>query len=166
MEFAIQTRGSWDVIQDTARWAEERGLSAIALPDHYLERGNDPQRPAYDHLIHLAALAPEARSFQGAHDQLGDFDPHPIFLSSAGPGLAARKDADYRRLLGLYAERTNTSPTRIEAVYETRGYPHGPGDKAAEMLAALSEAGCQRFYMQMFLGDTQDLDVVLDAYRG
>ena len=304
MQFAIQTRGSWDVVLDTAQWAEQRGVAAIALPDHYLVRGDDLERPAYDHLIHLAALArettrlelvslvspvtfrhpavlykmavtideisggrftlgvgvgwldkefelfgidypdrkmryemleeclayltaalaPEARSFKGLHYQLADFDPHPhpanvrllvggsgpyktprlaglyadefniyachpaeyteravrakesataagrdpvgIHLSAAGPGLAAHKEADYRRLLERYAMRTKSSPERIESVYETRGYPHGPGAKAAEMVAALGEAGCQRFYMQNFPGDTADLDIILDAYRG
>ena len=304
MEFAVQIRGSWDVVLETANWAEERGLAAIALPDHYLERGDDLERPAFDNLSHLAALAarttdlglvslvspvtfrhpavfyktavtidqissgrftlgvgigwlteefelfgidfperavryemleecfayltaalaPETRTFKGDHYQLGDFDPHPhpinvrllvggggphktprlaglyanefniyachpaqyaeradrartaatgagrdpaaISLSSAGPGLAAVKETDYRDLLERYALRTKTSPERIETVYETGGYPHGSGGKAAEMVAALDEAGCQRFYMQMFLGDPRDLDTVLDAYRG
>jgi len=304
MELAVQIRGSWEVVLETAEWAEERGLAALALPDHYLERGQALERPAYDNLIHLgalaarttdlglvclvspvtfrhpavlyktavtidqlsggrftlgvgvgsldeefelfgidyperkvryemleeclayltAALAPEARPFKGLHYQLGDFDPHPhptnvrllvggsgpkktprlaglyakefniyarspaeyteradraravaskagrdpgaIFLSSAGPGLAAIKESDYRSLLLRYAERTNTSAERIEEVYETQGYPHGSGAKASEMLAALGEAGCERFYIQMFLGDTRDLDTVLDAYRG
>jgi alkanesulfonate monooxygenase SsuD/methylene tetrahydromethanopterin reductase-like flavin-dependent oxidoreductase (luciferase family) len=292
------------VILETATWATERGLAAIALPDHYLERGDDVERPAYDNLIHLAALAarttdlglvslvspvnfrhpavfyktaitldqisggrftmgigvgwlaeefelfgidfperkvryemleeclayltaaltPEARAFEGQHYQLDSFDPRPhptnvrllvggggprktprlaglyadefniyachpanytdradrartvateagrdassIFLSSAGPGLAAIKEADYQKLLQRYAERTKSSPERIEAVYERDGLPHGSGAKAAEMIAALEEAGCQRFYMQMFLGATEDLDTVLDAYRG
>jgi alkanesulfonate monooxygenase SsuD/methylene tetrahydromethanopterin reductase-like flavin-dependent oxidoreductase (luciferase family) len=304
MELAVQIRGSWDVVLETATWATDRGLAAIALPDHYLERGDALERPAYDNLIHLAGLAarttslglvclvspvtfrhpavfyktavtidrisggrftlgvgvgwlteefelfgidfperkiryqmleeslaylraaltPEAKPFKGHHYQLGDFDPHPhpinarilvggggprktprlaglyadefniyachpaayldranrartvateagrdasaIYLSSAGPGLAARKEADYRSLLQRYAERSKSSPERIEAVYERDGLPHGSGAKAAEMISALEEAGCQRFYMQMFLGDTRDLDTVLEACRG
>ncbi|MDP9495495.1 MAG: LLM class flavin-dependent oxidoreductase, partial [Actinomycetota bacterium] len=57
MELAVQIRGSWDVVLEAAGWAEEQGLAAIALPDHYLERGDALDRPAYDNLIHLAALA-------------------------------------------------------------------------------------------------------------
>jgi alkanesulfonate monooxygenase SsuD/methylene tetrahydromethanopterin reductase-like flavin-dependent oxidoreductase (luciferase family) len=95
-----------------------------------------------------------------------DRDPEAILFSSAGPGLAAVKEADYQDLLTRYAERTKSTRERIETVYEADGLPHGSGAKAAEMLAALEEAGCQRFYMQMFLGDTRDLDTVLDAYRG
>jgi hypothetical protein len=33
------------------------------------------------------------------------------------------------------------------------------------MLAALGEAGCSRFYPQMFLGNPDDFDTILDAYR-
>jgi hypothetical protein len=93
-------------------------------------------------------------------------DPDSIFLSTAGPAVAARKESDYRRLLERHAAKTKSTPERIETVYTERGYPHGSGAKPAEMVAALGEAGCQRFYMQMFLGDAQDLDTVLDAYRG
>ena len=302
MELAVQTRGDWELVLGTARWAEDRGLVALALPDHYLERGDTPDRPAFDHLIHLAALAretthlelvsllspvtfrhpavyykmgvtldeisggrftmgigtgwldeefelfgipypdrqtrfellaesmaylaaavaPEARGFAGKHYQLTEFDPHPhpvnlrllvggggqvktpqlagayadefniyachpheyvsrmelakttaleagrdpkaIFFSTASPAIAARGEADYRRLLGMLAERTKSTPERIEEVYAKRGYPHGSGSKPAEMLQALEEAGCQRFYPQMFLGNPADFDIILDAY--
>jgi alkanesulfonate monooxygenase SsuD/methylene tetrahydromethanopterin reductase-like flavin-dependent oxidoreductase (luciferase family) len=302
MELAVQTRGDWELILSTARWAEDRGLAALALPDHYLERGDSADRPAYDHLVHLAALAretsrlelvsllspvtfrhpavyykmgvtldeisggrftmgigtgwldeefelfgipyqdratrfdilaecmayldaaiaPEARGFDGEHFQLAEFDPHPhprnlrlliggggemktpqlagrhahefniyaclpenyarkrdrartaarkagrdpstMFFSTASPAIAARSEADYRRLLQMLAEQTNSSPERIEQVYEERGYPHGSGSKPAEMLLALGEAGCERFYPQMFLGNPADQDIILDAY--
>jgi alkanesulfonate monooxygenase SsuD/methylene tetrahydromethanopterin reductase-like flavin-dependent oxidoreductase (luciferase family) len=302
MEFAVQTRGAWEHVLTTARWAEERGLAALALPDHYLERGDDPARPAFDHLVHLAALAretdslelvsllspvtfrhpavyykmgvtldevsggrftmglgtgwleeefelfglpypdrrrrfelladamgylsaaltPGTRGFEGEHYRLAEFDPGPhpgnlrlligggghtktpvlagrfadefniyacrpaeyasrrelarstareagrdpdsILFSTACPAIAARTEVDYRRLLHTLAERTSSSPDRIEQVYEERGYPHGSGSKPAEMLSALGEVGCRRFYPQMFLGDPADFDLILDAY--
>jgi alkanesulfonate monooxygenase SsuD/methylene tetrahydromethanopterin reductase-like flavin-dependent oxidoreductase (luciferase family) len=303
MDFAVQTRGDWELVLTTARWAEERGLVAIALPDHYLERGDDVERPAFDHLIHLAALArettsielvsllspvtfrhpaiyykmgvtldeisggrftmglgtgwleeefdmfgipypdlgtrfemleesmaylfaavaPYGRWFDGKHYRLAEFDPHPhpgnlrllvggagtektpriagryadefniyacppdqysakrdlaaktaadagrdpgaILFSTACPAIAARDDSEYRRLLGTLAERTRSTPERIEHVYDERGYPHGSGSKPSEMLAALGDAGCERFYPQMFLGNPDDYDMILDAYR-
>jgi alkanesulfonate monooxygenase SsuD/methylene tetrahydromethanopterin reductase-like flavin-dependent oxidoreductase (luciferase family) len=303
MDFAVQTRGDWDLVLTTARWAEARGLVAIALPDHYLERGDDVERPAFDHLVHLAALArettsielvcllspvafrhpavyykmgvtldevsagrftmgigtgwleeefelfglpypdrrtrfemldecmaylsaavaPEGRGFKGRHYRLAEFDPRPhprnlrllvggggaektprvagryadefniyacpperyaarrelaaktaadagrdpeaILFSTACPAIAARKEGDYRRLLEMLAERTRSTPERIEQVYEERGYPHGSGSKPSEMLAALEEVGCSRFYPQMFLGNPDDYDIILDAYR-
>ncbi|MBW3665980.1 MAG: LLM class flavin-dependent oxidoreductase [Actinobacteria bacterium] len=306
MEFGIQTRGDWEYVLSTARWAEDRGLAAIALPDHYLQRGDEKEKPAWDHLVHLAALAaettqiglvslvspigfrhpavlykmgvtldeisggrftlgvgagwleeefevyglsfpevkvrmemleeamaylraaitPEAIAFEGRHFQLAEFDPHPhptnlrlmaggagkskarsitaryadeynlyareageyrevvektraeakeigrdpdeIFWSSAGPGIAAKKERDYRRLLEKLSELTGVGADDIEERYEERGYPHGSGAKAAEMVAALEDAGCQRYYPQVFVGedDPSDFDLILDAYQG
>jgi len=306
MEFGIQTRGDWAYTLAAARWAEDRGLEALAVPDHYLQRGSELEKPAWDHLVHLAGIAretstidlvslvspvtfrhpgslykmavtldeisdgrfvlglgagwmeeefkayglpfpdlktrmemyeeamayiraaitPGALGFKGRHYELADFDPQPrpknlrlmgggagkskarriialygdeyniyattperyreivdltteelveagrepdsIFWTTASPGLAAKKDADYRRLLEQLADRTGSTTERIAQIYEERGYPHGPGSKGAEMIAALEEAGCQRYYPQVFLDedDLSDFDVILDAYQG
>lgn len=307
MEFGIQVRGDWRYVLTAARWAEQReDVSAIALPDHYLQRGDEPEKPAWDHLVHLSALAretehlelaslvspvtfrhpavmlkmgvtidevsggrftmglgagwleeeftrfglpfpdlgvrmemyeealgylraaitPGQQQFLGSHYQLEEFDPQPnprnlrllgggaggpkarritarycdeynlyarpaaefarireatraeademgrdpdeIKWSSAGPGIAAKKESDYRRLLQGIAELTGKSSDHIESVWADRGYPHGSGAKAAEMIAALGEAGCERFYAQVFLGedDPSDFDIVFDAYTG
>lgn len=307
MEFGLQVRGDWNHVLTAARWAEEReDVLAIALPDHYLQRGDELDKPAWDHLIHLAGLAretrrielvslvspvsfrhpavlykmgvtideisdgrftlglgagwleeeftkfglpfpelkvrmemyeealaylraavtPGAHGFKGTHYELAEFDPHPhaknlrlmgggaggpkarritarycdeynlyarrpedfkeirdktraeaeeigrdpdeIKWSSAGPGVAARKDSDYRRILGELSELTGKSPEHIEGVWDERGYPHGSGSKPAEMIAALEEAGCDRFYPQVFVGEGNpaDLDMILDAYAG
>jgi alkanesulfonate monooxygenase SsuD/methylene tetrahydromethanopterin reductase-like flavin-dependent oxidoreductase (luciferase family) len=302
MDLAVQTRGDWDLVLAAARWAEDRGLSAVALPDHYLVRGDDVEQPAFDHMVHLAALAhatsriglvslvspvtfrhpavylkmgttlddvsagrftmgigtgwldeeftrfgisypdlatrfdlleeclaylrsalsAEARGFDGAHYRLDAFTPQPqprnlrllvggtgdrktpalagryadeyniyacppeqyiarrelaekaaadsgrdpgsILFSTISPGIAAKKEADYRRILGMLADLTRSTPERIETVYEERGYPHGSGSRPAEMLAALEEAGCRRFYPQLPLGNIEDFDLILDAY--
>ena len=307
MRFGIQTRGDWHYVLATARWAEDRGdIEMIGLPDHYLQRGTELEAPAWDHLIHLAALAaetstiglasivspvtfrhpgslykmavtideisggrftlgigagwmeeefdvyglpfpdlstrmemyeeamaylraaitPGAHGFEGEHFRLADFDPHPhptnlrlmgggaggpkarritalyadeynlyarkpddyrekrqatrglaaemgrdpdeILWSSAGPGVAARKESDYRRLLEALAKRTGHTPDHVESTWDERGYPHGSGSKPAEMIAALEEAGCERFYPQVFIGedDPSEFDIVFDAYMG
>ena len=307
MEFGIQVRGDWDNVLATAKWAEDRGdVVAIALPDHYLRRGDDPEAPAWDHLVHLAALAaettrielyslvspvtfrhpgslykmavtideisggrftlglgagwleeefvkfglpyPDLRTrmemyeeamaylraaitpgpvgFDGEHFHLDEFDPRPhptrlrlagggsggvkarriaalyadeynlyarkpdeyasivaatrglaadlgrdpdhLAWSSASPGVAARKEADYRRMLERMSALTKSSPEHIESQWEQRGYPHGSGARGAEMIAALEEAGCRRFFPQMFIGedDPVDFDLVFDAYMG
>jgi len=307
MEFGIQVRGDWENVLQTAQWAETRGdIRAIALPDHYLKRGEEPDAPAWDHLVHLAGLAavtstlglyslvspvtfrhpgslykmaitideisdgrftlglgagwleeeftmfglpypdlktrmemyeeamaylraaitPGDHGHDGEHYHLDEFDPHPhaiglrlagggaggpkarritvmyadeynlyarkpeqyaevveatrdlaiemgrdpdeIFWSSAGPGVAAKGDADYKRILGGIADLTGRDPAYIEERWEERGYPHGSGSKGAEMIAALEEAGCQRFFPQMLIGedDPADFDIVMDAYMG
>jgi len=306
MEFGIQSRGDWDYVLKTAQWAEARGLKALALPDHYLQRGDELEKPAWDHLVHLAGLARETTTldlvclvspvtfrhpgvlykmgvtldeisggrfvlglgagwldeefevfglpypelstrmemyeeamayikaaisgdgsgFAGKHYQLAPFSPRPIpqnlrlmgggagnakarritalygdeynlygtgpekfrkireltrqeaeeagrnpdeiFWTSAGPGIAAKRDADYRRLLGQLAEMTGKSPEHIEDVYEEKQIPHGPGSKAAEMIGALEEAGCEMYYSQVFASedDPRDFDIIFDAYQG
>jgi len=307
MEFGIQTRGDWEYVLAAAGWAEDRGdIAAIALPDHYLQRGDRLEEPAWDHLTHIAALAaqttrielislvspvtfrhpgvllkmgvtideissgrftlglgsgwmeeefrvfgipypdlatrmdmyeeamaylragitPGGPGFEGTHFRLEQFDPHPrpsnlrlmgggaggpkarritvlyadeynlyarppdrfrqvweatradaeeqgrsfeeITWSSAGPGVAAKREADYRRMLAKMAERTGQTTEHIEEVWDERGYPHGSGAKPAEMIAALEEAGCQRFYPQVFIteDDPSDFDLVFDAYMG
>lgn len=303
MDFGIQIRGDWDHVLKTAKWAEDRDIVAVALPDHYLQRGDSLDLPAWDHLIHLAGLAretslelvcmvspvtfrhpavlykmgvtideisdgrftlglgagwmdeefevfslpypemkvrmemleeamafmrsaidPGADAFDGKHYQLAEFDPQPhpknlrlmiggagypkgrrivanyadeynlyarkpdvyhevweqtraeasaagrdpnsIFWTSAGPGLAAKSDADYRRLLESMAHLTQQTVEHIERTYEDRGYPHGPGSKAAEMVSALEEAGCQRYFPQLFGDDISDMEIIMEAYQG
>jgi len=307
MEFGLQTRGDWESVRATALWAEARGdIVALGLPDHYLARGNKPEEPAWDHLVHLAALAvetstiglasivspvtfrhpgslykmavtideisggrftlglgagwmqeeftmfglpypdlktrmemyeeamaflraaitPGAHPFDGKHFRLDAFDPHPypinlrlmgggaggpkaqritalyadeynlyarkpseymekvaatrelaaangrdpdeILWSSASPGVAARNKEDYSRMLEGVAELTNQTIEHIETTWDERGYPHGWGSKPADMIAALEEAGCQRFYPQLLMPRDQrfDFDVIMDAYMG
>lgn len=306
MQFGIQTRGDWDYVLATARWAEDRGdLKTIGLPDHYLQRGDELDSPAWDHLTHLAALAagtssiglasivspvtfrhpavlykmavtideisggrftlglgagwmdeefkmfglpypdlstrmemyqeamaylraaitPGNHGFDGKHYRLEEFDPHPhptglrlmgggaggpkarritalyadeynlyarnpddyreirdatrelatelgrnpdeISWSSAGPGIAAKTESDYRQMLEAFAERTGHTPDHVAEVFEERGYPHGSGSKPAEMIAALEEAGCEMFYPQVFVrADPSEFDLVFDAYMG
>ena len=66
MQLALQTRGSFEEVLLATRFAEERGLAALALPDHYLAgSGEDGLRaPASDALIHLAGLARETETIE------------------------------------------------------------------------------------------------------
>jgi alkanesulfonate monooxygenase SsuD/methylene tetrahydromethanopterin reductase-like flavin-dependent oxidoreductase (luciferase family) len=307
VKFGIQVRGDWEYVRSVARWAEDRGdIILIGLPDHYLQRGDHLEEPAWDHLIHLAGLAvetsrielasivspvtfrhpgalykmaitidelssgrfslglgagwmeeefrvfglpfpdlrtrmemyeeamayvraamtPGAHGYEGKYYQLEEFDPRPhprglrlmgggaggpkarriaalyadeynlyarnpdeyrerreatralaaemgrnpddILWSSAGPGVAAKREADYREMMHAMAERTGHDVEHIEKAWDERGYPHGSGSKPAEMIAALEEAGCERFYPQVFLSedDPARFDVIFDAYMG
>ena len=67
MEFAIQTSGIYEDVLAAARFSEERGLPAIALPDHYLMALDDEgakTTPAPDTLTQLAGLARDTRDLQ------------------------------------------------------------------------------------------------------
>lgn len=88
-----------------------------------------------------------------------------IFWSSAGPALAARKESDYRALLEKFAAQAGVTTDRIEEMYDKRSIPHGSGTRASEGMAALAEAGCERYYLQAFAADVEDLDMIADAYR-
>lgn len=303
MDFGIQTRGTYESVLEAALWAEQAGVVAFGLPDHYLSRG-DHSAPAYDAYTQLAGLAretsqialativspvtfrhpavlykmgvsldemsdgrftiglgagwmdeefelfgipypdlktrmamyeeamaylraaitPGSHTFFGEHYEIGDIDPHPLPINlrlmgggagktksqritaryadeynlyarpaeeysstrtatraqasdfgrdpdeikwtSASPALGATTEAGYQKLLEAFAEMTGQPADKIEATYEERQYPHGSGEKPAEMIAALEEAGCELFYLQMFAVERADYDDVLTAYRG
>jgi alkanesulfonate monooxygenase SsuD/methylene tetrahydromethanopterin reductase-like flavin-dependent oxidoreductase (luciferase family) len=64
-QLALQTSGPYHQLLDNARWAEQHGLSALAVPDHYL-LSLDPAKdvPAYDALAQLAALARDTTTIE------------------------------------------------------------------------------------------------------
>jgi len=67
MEFAIQTSGVYEDVLAAARFSEERGLPAIALPDHYLmslDEEGAKTTPAPDALTQFAGLARDTRDIQ------------------------------------------------------------------------------------------------------
>ena len=301
MQLALQIRGDYQFVHDSARWAEDNGLSAIALPDHYLQRGADPDLPGHDHLVHLAGLArdterielvslvspvtfrhpavhykmgvaidelsngrftlgvgtgwleeeftlyglpypdraerfemleeameylrtaitPGSNGFTGKHYELAEFDPHPhphnlrlliggggkvkspriagrfadeyniyacppdeyrgkvetakhhaeeagrdpesILFSTACPTVIAEEEETYREMLTRFAELTDSTPERAEEAFEERGYPHGFGSKPFEMISALEEAGCQRYYAQAFAATIDDFGTLFAA---
>lgn len=93
-------------------------------------------------------------------------DPDEIKWTSASPALAAKSESDYRRLLERFSELTGQSADDVATTFEERGYPHGSGSKPAEMMAALHEAGCELFYLQIFGADQADFDTIREAYAG
>lgn len=64
MDLALQVRGDYPTLLDTARYSEANGLVALALPDHYLASRSDTSEPAYDALTQLAGLARETTSLE------------------------------------------------------------------------------------------------------
>jgi alkanesulfonate monooxygenase SsuD/methylene tetrahydromethanopterin reductase-like flavin-dependent oxidoreductase (luciferase family) len=67
MDFAVQTSGRYGDVLRMARFAEDRGLPAIALPDHYLmalDEEGARNTPAPDAFAQLAALARDTTTIQ------------------------------------------------------------------------------------------------------
>ncbi len=62
MDYALQVSGTYDHVLDAARFAIDRGLVALALPDHYLMAVTEEaakEAPAPDAFIQLGGLARE-----------------------------------------------------------------------------------------------------------
>ena len=93
-------------------------------------------------------------------------DPDEIMWTSASPALAASSKSEYEELLETFAGMVDQEPEQVESTFDERGYPHGYGDKPAEMMGALGEAGCELFYMQIFAAGPDAFESILGAYRG
>ncbi len=64
MELALQVRGNFASLVETAQYCERNEVTAMALPDHYLASKSDPSEPAYDALTQLAGLARETSTLE------------------------------------------------------------------------------------------------------
>ena len=64
MDLALQVRGDYETLLDTARYSEANGLVAMSLPDHYLSSRTNTSEPAYDALTQLAGLARETETLE------------------------------------------------------------------------------------------------------
>ena len=64
LDLALQARGDYEALLEAARFCEQRGLTALALPDHYLASRSDPSEPAYDALAQLAGIARETSTLE------------------------------------------------------------------------------------------------------
>ena len=59
LDLALQVRGDYETLRETARFSERLGLVALALPDHYLASRTDLSEPAYDGTVAIPrTLAP------------------------------------------------------------------------------------------------------------
>lgn len=73
-----------------------------------------------------------------------------------GPALVGATEDLYRERLAKAAARRDMSSEDLEKRYADNGLIHGTPGQAAEMVAALEEAGVQRLYVQWL--DLDDLD--------
>lgn len=67
MEYALQVSGDYDTLLDAARFAEQHGLAALAVIDHYLMSEDETKAseiPAHDALVQLGALARQTETVE------------------------------------------------------------------------------------------------------
>ncbi len=85
---------------EAAVWAEERGLAAFAIPDHYLyPRGDNESQPAHDALAVMAALAAETSTIELVVLVSPVTFRHPAVLAKNYATI--QEIADGRLLLGI-----------------------------------------------------------------
>lgn len=99
-QVAIQTRGNYRDVLRVALWAEGRGLSALALPDHYLSSTTDFSAPAWDHLIHFAGLARETDAIELVDLVSPITFRHPAIYAKTAVTLADMSGGRFRLGLG------------------------------------------------------------------
>lgn len=83
-----------------------------------------------------------------------------------GTAVVGRSDTEYRGRLARAAARRGRTVGEMEDALARSGVLHGTSHQAAEMLAALGEAGVERYYLQWLdLADYDGLAATLDAVR-
>ena len=90
-----------------------------------------------------------------------------VEATTMGSALVARTDSEYREALAKAASEGPLGPDELEERLITLGYPVGTPDQAAETVAALEEAGVERFYVQWLdLDDSERMFETVDILRG
>ncbi|MFP3915720.1 MAG: LLM class flavin-dependent oxidoreductase [Actinomycetota bacterium] len=93
----------------------------------------------------------------------GDRD---VTATVMGPTLVGRSDAEYKERLEASAARRDIPPQDLERRYEEVGLPMGTPSRAAETLAALEEAGVERYYVQWLdPADVSGFAATIEALR-
>ncbi|HSM44000.1 MAG TPA: LLM class flavin-dependent oxidoreductase [Acidimicrobiia bacterium] len=98
------------------------------------------------------------RRIEVMRDAAGDREVEATVM---GPALVGRTDAEYQDRLAAAAAKRETSPEDLEKRYADAGIVLGTPERAAESVAALEEAGVERFYVQWL--DLDDLDTMKDT---
>lgn len=83
----------------------------------------------------------------------GDRDVEATMM---GPAMVGRTDSEYRERLTQRAAKRDMSVEDYEARLIDNGIPVGTPDRVAETMAALEDAGVQRFYVQWIDLDDPD----------
>jgi len=84
-------------------------------------------------------------------------DPDALLISSSGVLIAGDTDAEYRVRLERSAEMVGSSTDQLEEGLQRRNSPRGTWTEVGEILSGFERAGMQRFWIQAFGDDPDDL---------
>lgn len=90
-------------------------------------------------------------------------DPDSIVYSTVSTVVTGPSESEYRENLATAAAERAMDPSALEARLEEVGSLHGPAERLAEQLDALSAAGVSKLYVQ-FLG-TPSIDEVASVWQ-
>ena len=109
-------------------------------------------------------IAARVATMRAAAERAGR-DPAAVRVSIMGGAVTGADQAGYRRNLERIAleDPFGRTPDDLEERLGARGLPVGPGPQAREALAALAEAGVDRFYLQHF--GPFDPDLIEDLFE-
>ena len=128
MEYGLAVAGNYDKVLDGARFAEARGLTAIALPDHYLLSLNDEEArntPAPDAFVQLGGLARETTDIELIMQVAPITFRHPAVLAKMAVTLDQMSGG--RFVLGV-------GTGWLEREHEVFGLPFPPTAERFELL--------------------------------
>lgn len=129
MDFAIQTRGTFEYLTRAAEWAEANNIVALALPDHYVA-GRSPSGSGYDTsssdiFPYLGALAAQTQQLELATLVSPVTIRHPAHLLKLG--LAMDELSGGRFAIGF-------GTGWMKAEHELYGFPLPPWDERFDRL--------------------------------
>ena len=113
--------------------------------------------------IHPSLLAPKIERMRAAASQAGR-SPDQILVSLMGPAVIAKGDVQFQALMAQAANFRHISVQELTDRWAKNGVPMGSPGRALEALAAMSEAGVDRYYLQWLdLTDRRGIEAVVSA---
>lgn len=118
----------------------------------------------YNHVIRKPEeLSPKLERARAAASEAGR-DPGALVFSVMGPVVAGPDQSSYRRILERQAAARDRTPEEQEARLAEVGVPHGPPEQISETMAALEEAGVEKYYVQFLdVSDRETIETTLEA---
>ncbi len=93
-------------------------------------------------------------------------DPDALLISSSGVLIAGDTDAEYRERLRRFAETMGSSVEEVEEGLRHRNSPRGTWAEVRQILGGMERAGMERFWIQAWGDEPDDVDRALERLAG